>query len=215
MNFFKDPKYKLVRIILLLVIIIGAGWFVVGNMNQSNNNQGLVINQAPVKAPIPNTVSREDLIKLNLTDQKALYKSLPAEQKYSLWLDKINYLLANKDLAENQKSAFKSLKSSMSTDWFLDANRVSAQQKITDWTSQNQNIFSQEEIISFLSNLQNNGNPTPPAKPQVGKPDCTCKRDPNSYSCQTYPPCNETSWGCGFLWLSGCNGLPFYYNSSN
>jgi uncharacterized protein (UPF0333 family) len=50
MNFFKDPKYKLVRIVLLLVIIIGAGWFVVGNMNQSNSNQGLVSNRVSTPA---------------------------------------------------------------------------------------------------------------------------------------------------------------------
>lgn len=50
MNFFKDPKYKSVRIVLLLVIIIGAGWFTISNMNQSNSNQGLVINQAPTTA---------------------------------------------------------------------------------------------------------------------------------------------------------------------
>ena len=203
MDFFKNPKYKSIRIVLLLVIIIGAGWFVVGNMNQSNSNQGLVSNKAPT------TISREDLTKLNLTDQKALYKSLSAEQKYSLWLDKINYLLANKDLTENQNSAFKSLKSSMSADWFLDANRTSAQQKITDWTSQNQNIFSQEERISFLSNLQNNGNPTPGVSKPTEKPDCSCHCYSESFSCQRSDWCKATSWGCGLLWLSSCDGVPW------
>jgi peptidoglycan hydrolase-like protein with peptidoglycan-binding domain len=43
MNFFKDPKYKSIRIVLLLVIIVGAGWFTYSNMQLSNSNQGRVI----------------------------------------------------------------------------------------------------------------------------------------------------------------------------
>jgi hypothetical protein len=47
MDFFKDPKYKSIRIVLLLVIIVVAGWFIMSNMNQSKSNQGSVINQTP------------------------------------------------------------------------------------------------------------------------------------------------------------------------
>ena len=53
MDFFKDPKYKSVRIVLILVIIVGAGWFIMSNMNLSKSNQGSVINQTPATAPKP------------------------------------------------------------------------------------------------------------------------------------------------------------------
>ena len=49
MDFFKNPKYKLIRVVLLLVIIIGAGWFIMSNMNLSKSNQGSVINQTPTQ----------------------------------------------------------------------------------------------------------------------------------------------------------------------
>jgi len=69
MNFFKDPKYSSIRVILLLIIIVGAGWFVVSNMNQSNSNQGLVINRVPTPVvnptPIP-AVSIERGVKVTL-----------------------------------------------------------------------------------------------------------------------------------------------------
>ena len=42
MNFFKNPKYKSIRVILLLIIVVGAVWFTVSNMHQSNSNQGSV-----------------------------------------------------------------------------------------------------------------------------------------------------------------------------
>jgi peptidoglycan hydrolase-like protein with peptidoglycan-binding domain len=51
MNFFKDPKYKSIRIVLLLVIIVGAGWFTYSNMQLSNSNQGRVINRIEQKVP--------------------------------------------------------------------------------------------------------------------------------------------------------------------
>jgi hypothetical protein len=56
MDFFKDPKYKVVRIFLILVVVVGAGWFTMSNMNQSNSNQGMVIN--PAKAPASATASK-------------------------------------------------------------------------------------------------------------------------------------------------------------
>lgn len=56
MDFFKDPKYKVVRIFLILVVVFGAGWFTVSNMNQSDSNQGMVIN--PAKAPASATASK-------------------------------------------------------------------------------------------------------------------------------------------------------------
>ena len=52
MNFFKDPKYKSIRIILLLIIIVGAGWFTYSNMQLSDSNQGKVINQKASTAPV-------------------------------------------------------------------------------------------------------------------------------------------------------------------
>ncbi|MEI8270316.1 MAG: hypothetical protein WCG45_03020 [bacterium] len=52
MNFFQDPKYKSIRIVLILVIIIAAGWFIMNNMNLSKSNQGSVINQTPTKENI-------------------------------------------------------------------------------------------------------------------------------------------------------------------
>jgi len=53
MNFWKDPKYCSMRVILLLIVIAGAVWFVVSNMHLSNSNQGRVINinQVPTAAP--------------------------------------------------------------------------------------------------------------------------------------------------------------------
>jgi len=55
MNFFKDPKYKSLRMVLLLIVIVGAGYFVIGNMNQSDSNQGLVSNR--IKTPATKTLS--------------------------------------------------------------------------------------------------------------------------------------------------------------
>ena len=43
MNFFKNPKYKLIRVILLLIIIFVAGWFTVSNMQIINSNKGQVV----------------------------------------------------------------------------------------------------------------------------------------------------------------------------
>ena len=59
MDFFKNPKYKSIRLVLILVIIIGAGWFTMNNMNQSKSNQGSVINQAPTKSNITSTTNKE------------------------------------------------------------------------------------------------------------------------------------------------------------
>ena len=60
MDFFKNPKYKVIRIVLLLVIIVGAGWFAMSNMNQSKSNQGSVINQTPTVAPKVTTTTHYD-----------------------------------------------------------------------------------------------------------------------------------------------------------
>lgn len=42
MNFFKDPKYRSIRVVIILVVIVGSVWFVVSNMNQRNSNEGRV-----------------------------------------------------------------------------------------------------------------------------------------------------------------------------
>ena len=55
MNFFKDSKHKSIRAVLILLIIIGVGWFTVSNMNRSKSNQGLVINPALAPTPTPTT----------------------------------------------------------------------------------------------------------------------------------------------------------------
>jgi len=42
MNFLEDPKYKSIRVVLVIIIIASAGWFVVSNMNQSGGQTGSV-----------------------------------------------------------------------------------------------------------------------------------------------------------------------------
>ena len=71
MNFFKDPKYKSIRIILLLIIIVGAGWFTYSNMQLSDSNQGRVIKQDSM-IPVPVSDSKTGVTPSPATEQKAL-----------------------------------------------------------------------------------------------------------------------------------------------
>ena len=45
MNFLNDPKYKSIRVVLVIIVIASAGWFVASNMNQSGVQTGMVLNE--------------------------------------------------------------------------------------------------------------------------------------------------------------------------
>ncbi len=48
MNFLNDPKYKSIRVVLVIIVIASAGWFVASNMNQSGVQTGMVLNYGNV-----------------------------------------------------------------------------------------------------------------------------------------------------------------------
>ncbi len=153
----------------------------------------------------------------NSSTQKVMYNLLSKEEKYSLWIEKINYILYNKKLNEEQAKLIIDLKRNLNINLF-DDNEFNNEKVVfkvvyvKEFLEKASQIFDNEFIydnfFNIESNLKNRG--TPIYFFDQFQSDCVCNAS-SIYGCSYNYKCKKTDCkfttsGCGFLFMFECNG---------
>ncbi|WP_264563194.1 MULTISPECIES: bacteriocin fulvocin C-related protein [unclassified Flavobacterium] len=184
-------------------------------MSCSNEEQTTSVDQAKVEFV---TQSKNSGV------TKAAYRLLTPEEKYFIWNERIDYIIANEDLTTEQTAFMNELKVDLNSNVFLhnSTDNISFKSKYDnskleifhpiqgyyyfgtlasmvdngEWSS-----ISAEGAASFYDSLVFS-----PGDPNDGNY-CTCNQGSIvNPDCETDCPSGEQTNDCGFLWLWVCDG---------
>lgn len=162
-----------------------------------------------------------------VADFKDAYTVLSPEQKYNIWLDKLNIMMASGDFSIQEKSFLQELLDLLDISIFQQGYDVTALEAFSeDWSSraisqlgwteeQTQvvamTIFTLEEYNDRIEAIGGGGlNPPPPSS------DCECAYSTTgcwvwsfgkTNYCDRYSDCSPVDGGCGFLLVMQCRGV--------
>ncbi|PJR04747.1 bacteriocin fulvocin C-related protein [Avrilella dinanensis] len=158
---------------------------------------------------------------------KAAYQLLTSEEKRYIWADRVDYILRNEKLNNEQVSFLNELKQDMTASVFVDNSRENIEFK-GKYNSDRLSIFEPYQGYYYFSSLGNmtvygswssiasdksKWNDNTIAIEHIGifngkDDDCMCNQG-SMVNPGCDDPCDEdteTSTGCGFLFLWSCNG---------
>lgn len=155
------------------------------------------------------------------------YSLLSAEEKYDLWYDHLSKAKSKYDsLANDSKSTLiDSLMKHLSISVFEDSSYdrdVFLNYYLPTWQEEATSLFSIGELYNITFNPDCD-DVTQSPEPEYVLPsniNCWCHAGQSGFSCTKYGfpeiiqtgvcerqgDCNESSHGCGWLWLMSCNG---------
>lgn len=160
----------------------------------------------------------EVLTETNYSTQKIMYSLLNEQEKFKIWNDKIDTILANKNLTKKQSELIQELKNNLSINLFKDGvvndeREIFKSIFVTSFLKKTINVFNEDFIINnFYYITENSANATRSSE----LPDCTCNIGSmwscsGSFECRDSNKCKDTTHGCGFLTFFECTGRCFLY----
>jgi hypothetical protein len=188
------------------------------------------------KSQIDTIAYRESLLNFELEYQKGIYRALKPKIRYLIWVDKINQVL-KLNWENDERKHIEELLNSINEKWFseklLSDKELISQRKgvLKNWVSlglkelgwskalihsiairldvkkSDDNYLIETYISDYkkTSNLKEAGGG---CKCSSGDDWCDLGGGNDNGSCtEDLYDCNHSSWGCGLLWLSECDGL--------
>jgi hypothetical protein len=150
-------------------------------------------------------------------EQKVEYSLLNSNEKFIIWDNKINSLLEDNSLNEEQKDLIKELKNNIKPKYFEkstnDEKEYFKNIYVKNYLKKIDKVFNRDQINSIFysinikrGNIQNAISDTSRYSPRIT---CDCNRG-SLFGCGdscTITICgNPTPDGCGFMWGWECNG---------
>lgn len=152
-------------------------------------------------------------------EQKVEYSLLNANEKFTVWDNKMNSLLEDNSLNEVQKDLIKELKNNIKPKYFEkstnDEKEYFKNIYVKNYLKKIDEVFNRDQINSIFysisikqGNIQNALSETSRYAPRIS---CDCNKG-SIFGCGSSDSCtissceNPTSSGCGFLWGWECNG---------
>jgi hypothetical protein len=166
-------------------------------------------------------------------EQILMFNQLTSSEKFNLWMRHIKLLEKNSatNLTIEQKNLILQLKTILKPSIFEDNskdNLVFKNYNFPLWLSKAESAFSKIELYNLLARVSKKTNTVMAFDLEyLEGPDgvnCWCNQGTNGFSCTKVhigipntgveygvcvggnQPCNISNGGCGFLWLSSCNG---------
>lgn len=184
---------------LLLTLIASVILFSSCSNNEANDLQN---NESKISSVLNET---------NYDTQKIMYQILSKENKLQIWEDKIDNMILNDDLNNDQIDLIKDLRSNLNAQIFdesenNDVREIFKNVYVKNFIKRAQFLF---EPGYFESNFYTLNNKVAPIGSQPG---CTCNKTSiyscagNTSDCQSSSSCDTTADGCGFLTMFECNG---------
>ena len=171
-------------------------------------------------------ISYDSLISYEIEYQKAIFRSLSIDKKYSLWVEKFNRTLLL-EWSTSERGHINELKDSLNVNWYdININQALELQRdnyLNAWRLRGvDNIgFDDRMLYSIAGRIDIIVNPDEPASMMqtehggssigVGDPqsDCNCSRSSDwcwgSTDC-LQEKCSQTAHGCGTVWTYKCSG---------
>lgn len=187
--------------ILLLVLVLVLSYSC--SDNQQKNSVNLKINAV--------------LNEKNYDSQKLMYQMLSKNEQYQLWKDKIEKLVSDTNLNNQQIMLINDLKNHININLFEkisnnDEKEVFKSIYVKDFLNKAKSLFTYEYV--YVNFFTINGNISLFKIDDI-KPVCSCNQSSiwscamGAYTCKETDKCRKDSDGCGFLGFYECNGNCF------
>jgi hypothetical protein len=142
----------------------------------------------------------------NYDDQRLSFSELLSpEQKSTVGHMRINQMMKENNLTQSQKDMLLVLKSNIKPEIYVNiSSRNEFMQRFgNEWLNKALGIFNRDMLLKYLANLSNND-------VAASLSDCNCNSG-SAFSCIgrnecTNFNCNDTNWGCGFMFVYTCDG---------
>jgi hypothetical protein len=157
---------------------------------------------------------------LSIRDQKALFIGMEPAMRLSLWQDRLSAAVKETS-SRKQKAVLRNISAQLDEKLFSDLNETALRKFGSFWSRYSEEAYQAFEpkskaLDAILTRL-GTGKAAAPLPTKKARPSCTCASANNgdlrnndcgglSNACQT-GACTPTRWGCGYLWLQGCDGL--------
>ena len=163
----------------------------------------------------------EKVLKSKTDDQRLSYRLLSENEKYYLWMNKLDELLENNSFSSKQINLINEIKGKIEPSIFKKEN-INGFKYITlkSWLIKARKVFSKAEINYAFSSINSYPSPEELEKIVSSKESIQQKRQPKYYNCScslqddycvfsicnTIWACKSDTWGCGTFWLEDCDG---------
>ncbi|MEV1174858.1 bacteriocin fulvocin C-related protein [Nonomuraea sp. NPDC049784] len=150
--------------------------------------------------------SYRDFSAYDLEHRRAIYAELPPSKKGSLWREHLeDYRRSHADLTGEQHQAIdRALQVASDESIFADVTTTTAQKRLEDLKGVVRSAFNRDEEALLIATLG------PPASSSLlAARDCDCAAfDDLCWGSSCYlGGCTHSYAGCGYLWLSICDGV--------
>lgn len=193
-------------------------------------NKDSLINELTTE---PNTIKTTNTIKhftaFQEDEMRVLFNTLTPEERKTFWLNHMNEFIDATSLSTAQLNSMNELINFISTNTFDETISTVGTPFILTWLSTAELLFTPQQlsIILFSGDLQptvaytgsggSGGGGGGTNDPPTGKK-CNCYKENLLWECSglstdkcTSNTCDASTWGCGVLWWSACDGLCVQY----
>ena len=181
------------------------------------------------------TYTRENTLKLEPEKMRATFRAFSTNQRYQFWQAKLAEVVSMNIWSAEELAHLYKLKDEVLPEWFSDdfkkdSVKVSKMLQFKEeWIIEAQSRFvwtkkliggiiaSGYKLKNKLGDLEISSASPSKLKSAASESTCSCNssddwcanQSGHDDTCKT-GKCTTTSWGCGFLFLSGCNGICSY-----
>lgn len=149
--------------------------------------------------------------------QKLMYQMLSKNEKYQIWTVKMEKLISDSKLNNQQVSLLNNLKNQLNVNLFdtklnIDEREVFKTIYVKDFLNKAKRLFTKKYVFENFFTINGNANLS---KIDYTKPVCSCNQSSiwscamGAYTCKETDKCRKDSDGCGFFGLYECNGNCF------
>lgn len=166
------------------------------------------------------------VLSANKKDNKIAYSLLNKYEKHYIWESKLTKLLEQETLYgksfrlnNSQREVILDLKNKLEVDYFneeiYDKREWFKNIYYIKILKEAEKVFTKKQIYDIMLSISSNvDNKKGKVQIEQEKEDCNCNRDTLTFCYKSNQTCvnkvdgkkvcKDTSWGCGFLWLSSC-----------
>jgi hypothetical protein len=202
------------KLLIAVAVIIGASFILLSCRKQNKYSCDPNIEKYVTENVTSyEGITRADLCKYGLDTAIAIFRTLSSDNKASIWKEKMQYIIDSGNLSGSEIQFFQNLKNKITADVYS-GNEPS--EEISQLIMNAKTQFGWSDTLAavyfeipytymeFMSYFV-------PASPIAGSgSSCTCRKGFSSCFIKDYDYCGGDcalqDGGCGFLWLSDCDG---------
>ena len=214
---------KVIALSVLAFITIASTVFVSCQKQQEIYSCNPEVNSKVTKMRLANqSISRIELVQNDIEEQFGIFRSLTNENKKRIFIEKVDFMILNYNLNENEKTHLNKLKTEFLPS-FYDEDNAAYLSYENDWVSyaKSQLGWNDQKLMQYLDTWLTDNDVA--AKPNIGggssgggnTPDCNCLSDKYcDFFTSGQMECNNkncnTKGGCGFFGGKTCIGRCWY-----